>query len=62
MMLEKLSKRSASLRPISLALNLMLKMFSSRIFSLPKQKTVLNTSLAVMGCSTKQFIKLFLFS
>ena len=36
MTLEKLSKRSASIISISLALIFMLKMFSSRIFSLPK--------------------------
>ena len=36
MTLEKLSKRCASFRSISLALIFMLKMFSSLIFSLPK--------------------------
>ena len=36
MKLEKLSKRSASIRSISLALIFMLKMFSSGISSLPK--------------------------
>ena len=41
MTLEKLSKRSASITSISLALIFMLKMFSSRTFSLPKKQHTL---------------------
>ena len=41
MTLEKLSKRSASLRLTLLALIFMLKMFSFRIFSLPKNTALL---------------------
>ena len=55
MTLEELSKRSASIKSISLALIFMIKMFSSQIFSLPKfdfiflQETHSSPNKLVMG-------------